>query len=627
LLVGALIAASCGGTTDSNVSERTGRAENDLISLSWVSQGPAPMRNGQATLEPTSNMNPVTGAINSVAPHPTNANILYAGTVNGGVWVTNNALATNPSWTPLTDKLPSLSIGSISLDPANPQVVAAVTGRWSSFSNDGGTQGQVLVSKNAGQTWSVSADPLFFGQKGSGIAIRGNTIVATFIDGVGLVRSIDGGAHWTQISGSGTGLPSGTVDQLVPDQSVSSRLYVTLSGVGVFRSEDVGTTWVNISQNDPNRNGLNAKVLSVNPGSSATKASVCNDGRVYVGVLDGFFGDVAFVGYSIDHGQTWVDMDVPALNGRGNPFFHFALLGDPSNSGFVYVGGISSWQRGNAGIQPTGQFNSPQWSDIAFDGTPNFTSPHDDTRNFVEDANLDLIMVGDGGIFKRVRPRETTGDWFSLAGNLQLAEIHDIAYDANSNIVLGGTQDNGTVEQITTGQLPWTTFEGGDGGDVAVDVLSNPGFSIRYTSFQGLGGFTRTTYNANNVQVSAIAPLLQVSNGGPVLLPEFDTPVVLNKVNPKRLLLGGINSVYESFDQGDTITFLGAAGNPSEMAYGHPANVDVIYVADEQVFVRLTATGALAQTPAPFPTGDARGVVIDSASFRTAYVVGLENVS
>jgi photosystem II stability/assembly factor-like uncharacterized protein len=622
----ALIGLSCSSAADSRVGERTEQVDDSLIPLAWVARGPAPILNGDTHTLPLSNQNPVTGAIGAVAAHPTNANILYAGTVNGGVWATNNALATNPTWTPLTDSLPSLSIGAISLDPANPQVIAAATGRWSSFGNDGGSQGQILVSKNAGQSWSVFTDPLFSGQKASSVAIRGNTILATFVDSAGLVRSTDGGAHWTQISAAaGSGLPFGSVDQLVPDPSSRSRFYLTMSQVGVFRSEDTGATWVNISQNDPGASGLNATVLGVNSGNSATKASICNDGRVYVGILDGSTGAAAFVGYSVDRGQTWVHMDVPQAFGDGIPFFHFAILGDPSNSSFVYISG--PWQRGNAGIQPSGHFPSPQWSPMIGDGgTPNFTSPHVDPRNATTDANLDLIEVSDGGIFKLVRPRETTGDWFSLAGNLQTAEIHDIAYDSNANVLIAGTQDNGTPEQAAFGQLAWPDFSGNDGGDVAVDVLSNPGFSIRYSSINLLIEFTRATFNANNVLVSQSNPLVVNNGAGPQIQAAFDTPVVLNRVNPKRIVFGGVNSVYESFDQGDTVTFLGAAGNAHELAYGHPANADVIYAAAGQVFVRLTATGPLAPTAALFPNQDAAGIVLDPASFRTTYVVGRQHV-
>ena len=35
----------------------------------------------------------VIGAVNRILPHPTDANIMYIGSVNGGVWKTTNALS------------------------------------------------------------------------------------------------------------------------------------------------------------------------------------------------------------------------------------------------------------------------------------------------------------------------------------------------------------------------------------------------------------------------------------------------------------------------------------------------------------------------------------------------------
>ena len=56
---------------------------------------------------------PVAGAVEALAPHPTDKIVLYAGTVNGGVWKTTDAYDRDPVWVPLTDQYPSLSIGAL----------------------------------------------------------------------------------------------------------------------------------------------------------------------------------------------------------------------------------------------------------------------------------------------------------------------------------------------------------------------------------------------------------------------------------------------------------------------------------------------------------------------------------
>jgi hypothetical protein len=63
----------------------------------------------------------VTGAVNGLAPHPTNPDILYLGAVNGGLWRTTNATAAEPVWTPLIDAQGALNIGrdALQFDPTD----------------------------------------------------------------------------------------------------------------------------------------------------------------------------------------------------------------------------------------------------------------------------------------------------------------------------------------------------------------------------------------------------------------------------------------------------------------------------------------------------------------------------
>lgn len=599
--------------------ERAGSDESIVIAhealhtlplVNWLAQGPAPIINGQAFTLPTSNENPVTGAGHAVIAHPTDPNRIYFGAVNGGVWRTSDALSLRPTWTPLTDSLPSLNIGAIALDRNDPNTIIAGTGRWSSDANEGGSQGEVLISPDSGSSWRVLTNPLFTGQKLSGVVVRGSTLLAAAISsGTGLVRSTNGGASWVAISGAGgTGLPFGAVDDLIEDRLNANRLYVTLSGVGVFRSDNLGAAWTNISVNDPSAGGLD-ETIRLN--SSGARMSTSSDGRAFIGVVT-MTEDVGYVAYTNDGGTSWTRMDNPGVGARGNPFFHFTIGADPIDSRFVYLSGISSWVRGDASAAP-----GSQWTSTAFGGTPSGTYPHADARDVTFNAAGDLIEVGDGGIFRRPTP-ETSADWISLAGSLQTAEIHDAAYDSNAHVVVGGTQDNGTIFQSASGSTTWNTFQGGDGGDVQVDVLSNPGFSIRYSSFQNLGGFSRTTYDASNVQISQAYPGLI----GGALVPQFYTPIELNRIEPRRIVIAGSDAVYESFDQADHITSLVEGGGARAMFYGHPGNVDALYVVRDVIFRRLTAGGALTPTPTPIPTTDARDIVLDPASFQRAYVAG-----
>lgn len=624
-----------------------------------MAQGPGPTNDGDVqNLTPR---NAVSGAIHAVVAHPTDANTLYVGAVNGGIWRTANATAANPAWTPLTDFQPSLSIGALEMDPSNSMVLVAGIGRFSSFGGDppfqvaGGRLSGLLRSADGGNTWRPITDPLLVGEHISGVASRGKVLLAganDFFDGGGiggLFRSTNTGFTWTQISGrAGTGLPSGAVDDLSGDPSNPNRLYVALQGNGIYQTDDTGATWTQVSNNDA---ALNAAML----GSTNTRIAVGADSRVFVLVTSG--STVTYIGFSDDLGDTWTRMDIPGtvetpLRGRDELM---SLVVDPSDSNIVYVAAISQLGTGPmANMFPNsvgatsftahmfrGDVTRPrgltgnvsnQWDHLTHrrgaggmpnGGTANTSAPHADSRAMTFDANGKLIEVGDGGVVRRTSPDDNTGDWFSINANIQVTEFHSIAYDSNFNIMIGGAQDTGAPEQSAPGSTTWNTLTVGDGGKVAVND-SVGGTSVRYFSSQKLGmgttgEFTRRT--CNPACTNTLAPLTGRGK------PQFYTPLELNAKDPTRLLLGTVNGLSESFDQGNTATIVpGAAvtaNSNAAMVYGHPNNAELIYVAEgARVFVRRTAGGNLAATARAFPGGTVFGVAVDPADQNIVYAIG-----
>src|SRR5437867_2325691 len=70
--------------------------DRTVPSSTWIDQGPGPILNGNS-IQGTPGR-PEDGAVEAIAVDPTNSSIVYAGTVNGGVWKTTNATAANPTW-------------------------------------------------------------------------------------------------------------------------------------------------------------------------------------------------------------------------------------------------------------------------------------------------------------------------------------------------------------------------------------------------------------------------------------------------------------------------------------------------------------------------------------------------
>jgi photosystem II stability/assembly factor-like uncharacterized protein len=575
----------------------------------------------------------------------------------------------------------------------------------SSGVRQGGALTGLLRTTNGGHNWTqLGQDPLhgLQGRNVSGVGPRGNTILVSVNTGTdpGMYRSTDGGATFTFISGM-NGLPLGPVFDLVgdPDPGNQNRFYTGIGRSmhddgGVFRTDDAGATWMNVT--DATIGALiheslfnlqpNIKLAVHNNANHSTNA-------VYVGIV--INGLLAGLFRSADKGGTWTEMDLPqTMEEQSVDCLHFtpdhrlthgnicgihpgeqgdkdfSIVADPTNAYLVYMGGdrqpgdplpshcigdefsvpnsigankfSGRLFRGDASLPRSGEVvPSPQWTALTHNGTASNSSPHADSRKMVFDADGNIVDGDDGGIYMRTYPQNNTGDWFSLIGNLQIGEVHHVAYDDVSKVIIGATWDNGVTEQTASGSPTWRMVCTGDGSTVAVDnaTLFAGGQSIRYSSISGevsgLNEFQKRIFDARNNQVGKTElPTLTLVGSGLMLGSQNITPLKLNAINPARLVIAGGGSIYESLDQGDHITEIvgmdGSAvvrlGSSNALAYGGRRlgenNEDVLYVGkDNSVWRRAVAQGTLQRTLFPPDVGTINDIVMDPNDWPTAYVV------
>lgn len=681
-----------------------------VITGNWLAQGPGPSTNGQ--VENVSPNNEVVGAVHALAAHPTDPNVLYLGGVNGGVWQTTDGTAPSPTWKPLTDSESSLSIGALEFDPsdATHNTLWAGIGRFSSYYRLGGLRSGLLKTIDGGASWTaVDGGGTLTGKNISGVAPNGTTIVISvdFADSftytnIGIFWSSDGGASFTQISSGTTapptGLPSGLAYDLATNRNNPTVLYTSIvwantygGSNGVYRSTNSGSTWSKVSSPIMD-------AMLIDGTTSNVEISVGNSGAVNIAILNS--GQLRNGGvFRSPSGAlgTWVAMDVPLVNETGgtvgtNPRYkpeagvpggqgaiHFSILADAFNPSVLYVGGdrqpmgyndLYSWPnalgandysgrlfRGDASQPVSGGAPSPQWKHLTHTidaagmpggGTLSNSSPHADSREMVFDANENIIEGDDGGVYRRTNPGSNAGDWFSINGNLQVTEQHDVAYDSLSNIIISGNQDTGTTQQTASGATTWNSVTTADGGDVAVSVdPSNPAQSVRYSSYQYLGSFLKLTYDAAGNYITYVYPALTVISGA-AFSANFVTPVEVNQVNSNRILLGGSNGMYESLDQGATITQVTSVGvNSAEggnmMVYGGRSggidNADLVYAAETtlagtppavvqgpKLAIRTVAAAGFITVTVASLNDALRGVITDPEEWRTVFTIDSDQV-
>ena len=579
------------------------------INQNFNSQGPGP-RSGPIYAVQTADAPPngtEAGAVQSVLPDfALGPNTYFAGAPNGGVWITNNGGTT---WTPLTDKQASLSIGSLSLDPTDPTgktIIAGIgvtdNGEYSQFNvrnGRGGAQTGLLYTTNAGATWSALGGSTLAGMSVVDALARGNTILAATFEtqaaksataGYGLFRSTDGGATFSAVSGAGgTGLPNAAVTSLVADPNVPSTFYAAVKtgankgATGVYISHDTGATWTPIFTS-ANSNGI------ITSGGDQTVITLAAGphGSVAIAVSDLGHGatipSLAGVFLSSNQGGTWNQVTAaPNVVAGGQTPVNLHIAIDPTNSNIIYLSGdahetcdaspptsLCTVQVYRLNYNAVG--NSSTATSLTFEGTfaNNFldaSTVHADSRSITFDQAGNLILSSDGGIYLRTNP-QGNGTWEGLNGNLSVFEPYAVAYDANSKRIGVAAQDNGVSLQSAPGSLTYNAINLGDGTNIVVNDRTLHGLSAIYSTVDSLGFVSRMIVNAQGQMVSPFPDpvnnpggIAVTCNGGQYCSDvvnannTFSALFVLNKVDPSLIAISGATDVYTTQD-----TLTGAKG-------------------------------------------------------------------
>lgn len=253
-------------------------------------------------------------SLSVVASHPTNADILYVGTLRSTdnanlVFKSTNGGAT---WQPSSGNLPgnlpqNTGVHDLAVAPGNGNILYA-----------GLFEAGVWISTNGGQNWTNGTNgSIAANDTVHALAIAPTTPATVFaLTSTGVHRSINSG-DWASRS-AGLPMPSATIfNDLV---AASGQLFVATNPQGVFRSANDGNSW------QPANDGLpgpdrNVKGLAISPMSGRIIASVAGQG----------------LWRSDDDGASWVRSDAgitynTTLSGNvGLPIF------SPVNDKVAYV--------------------------------------------------------------------------------------------------------------------------------------------------------------------------------------------------------------------------------------------------------------------------------------------------
>ncbi|MEJ2400536.1 MAG: hypothetical protein P8Y52_03990 [Xanthomonadales bacterium] len=502
---------------------RPGMNAETFSGLEWRGIGPALM----------------SGRIADIAVDPERRSTWYVAVGSGGVWKTENRGTT---WTSVFDGQGSYSIGCVTLDPNDNDVIWVGTGENVSGRHVGYGDG-VYKSLDGGATWKnmgleasehigmIRVDP------------RDSDVVYVAAQGPlwsgggerGLYKTTDGGESWQRILGGGdyTGVNEVHLDPRDPDviYAVRHQRFRNVAALinggpesGIFKSTDGGATWVELTNGLPEED-MGKIGLAISPVDPDVVYAT-----IELGARTGGFWR------STDAGGSWEKRN-EYLSGGTGPHYYQELFASPHHLDRVYQmdamlhithdGGKTFEQ------QPMGHRHSDHHA-MAFD-------PDDP----------DYVMYGtDGGLYESFDDGET----FRFVANLPVTQFYKIAvdYDEPFYNVYGGTQDNSTqggpsrtmnVNGIRNSDWFITLFA--DGHQPAVDP-TNP--DIVYSEWQE-GNLVR--YDRKTGEQVYIKPQPAADEEADRF--NWDSPILISPHDPKRLYFAS-QRVWRSDDRGDSWT-------------------------------------------------------------------------
>lgn len=477
------------------------------------------------------------GRIADIAVNPQDKSEWYVAVGSGGVWKTENAGIT---FKPIFDAQASYSIGTVTIDPNNTNVVWVGSGENVSGRHVGWGDG-VYKSMDAGKTWmnmglkksehigKVLVDP------------RNSDVVFVAAEGPlwsaggerGLYKSTDGGKSWLQtlMIDENTGITDVEFDPSNPDVLYAAayerrrKTWSLLAGghnSGIYKSTDNGNTWRKISTGLPG--GEIGKI-----GLATTPA----DPNLVFATIEAKNGGGFY--RSADKGESWTKRN-NYLSGGTGPHYYQEIEASPTNPDLVYQMDVFLHVTRDGGAN--------------FDYLGNGREKHSDNHALWIDPDngMHLIAGCDGGLYESY-DEGTTWRFFST---LPISQFYKIAVDNAEPFynVVAGAQDLGTLigpSRTTTTEgiqnSDWYVPLGADGYDAAFDP-EDP--NTVYMEIQG-GELNRL--DRRTEEVISIKPRPEPND--PPERWNWDSPIIVSPHNSKTLYFGS-QRVWKSTDRGDS---------------------------------------------------------------------------
>lgn len=393
---------------------------------------------------------------------------IFVGTPASGIWRTQDR---GQSWYPQSTELPPHGVFSIAVDPRN--------------------NGRVFMGT-------------------SNIAVEAVTDGGVARGSLGIYRSTDKGATWTNVS-AGIGTNLGNINRIRIHPTGPDTVFAATSQ-GIWRSNNGGTTWFNVAGgNIPDlefhptnpsiiyatsyRNGaaMPARIWrSTTGGTIGSFNTIMTNvpttfGRIELAVsadepnwIYAMGSDNTIVSFSAMYrttntGDTWSAIvpqgSLSTLLGT-QAFVNFVLAAAPGDANTVCAGGLDFWRSDNGGTTNSWE-QKTEWDNAG--GSNYLHSDQWDVAFPPGSSGSVMYIANDGGIYRSTNWGTT---WTNINGNMSNMTLYRLGIDQNhAHMTVVGSQDNGSSRYWPyvngTWHPTWTKVRGGDGMESLVSPSTN----------------------------------------------------------------------------------------------------------------------------------------------------------